>query len=82
MPLLTSSDPSIVVSRNGGQYSSTEVQTITVSADKPFVYEVQSISLNSCSTFDVSFMGSSTTKFALTLPQVLCKAMPILGSFE
>jgi hypothetical protein len=61
MPLLTSSDPSIVVSRNGGQYSSTEVQTITISADKPFVYEVQTISLNSCSTFDVSFMGSSTT---------------------
>jgi len=54
-------DPSITISCNGSQYASAEVQTITISADKPFVYEVQSIVVeSSCGTFDISFMGSST----------------------
>ena len=61
MPLMSASDPSITISRNGSQYSSTEVQTITISADKPSVYEVQSVVVeSSCGTFDISFIGSST----------------------
>eukprot|EP00804_Cyclotella_cryptica_P021433 CCRYP_005783-RA/>CCRYP_005783-RA protein AED:0.00 eAED:0.00 QI:831/1/1/1/1/1/3/2372/6166 len=62
MPLISASDPYITVSRNGGQYSATEIQSITVSADKPFIYEVQSIIIpSSCSTFDLSFMSDSKT---------------------
>ena len=63
MPMISSSDSSITISRNGGQYSSTEVQSITISADRPFVYEAQLITIDSssCITFTVSFMGSSET---------------------
>ncbi|KAL7532002.1 hypothetical protein ACHAXR_005653, partial [Thalassiosira sp. AJA248-18] len=61
-PLLAASDPSITVSRNNGHFSATEVQTITMSADKPFIYEVQSISVSSGSeSFDLSFRGTRTS---------------------
>jgi len=54
--LLTASDPSIAISRNEGQFSATEIQTVTMSVDKPFIYEVQSISVSSSSaSFDLSF---------------------------
>ena len=63
LPMISASDPSIIISRNGGQYSSTEVQSIAISADKPFVYEVQHITIDStsCVELTVSFMGSSET---------------------
>ena len=52
----------LLMLRNGGQYSSTVVQSITISADKPFAYKVQSIVVeSSCSTFDISITGSSRT---------------------
>ena len=61
-PLLAASDPSITISRNNGQYAATEIQTITLSVDKPFVYEVQSISvLTSSSSFDLSFKSGPRT---------------------
>eukprot|EP00970_Alexandrium_tamarense_P002964 scaffold427_cov103-Alexandrium_tamarense.AAC.19 len=62
MPLIGSSDPLIVVSRNGGQYSATEIQTITVYADKPFRYEVQSVAIpSSRSSFNLSYRSGPTT---------------------
>ena len=64
-PLLTAPDPSISISRGGGgegQVSATEIQTITMSADKPFVYEVQSIEVtNLDSSFDISFKSGPKT---------------------
>ena len=43
MKLMSASDASITIFRDGGQYSSTVVQSMTISADKPFAYKVQSI---------------------------------------
>ena len=62
-PLLTSSDPSISISRGGvGHVSVTEIQTITISADKPFAYEVQSIEVTTLdASFDLSFMAGQKT---------------------
>ena len=65
-PLLTASDPSISISRGGeggaGQVSATEIQTITMSADKPFIYEVQSIEVTTLdSSFDLSFKAGPKT---------------------
>jgi len=61
-PLLSASDPSIMISRNDGQFSATEVQTITLSVDKPFIYEVQSIAVsNDDASFDLSFKDGPST---------------------
>jgi len=61
-PLLQGSDPSIIISRNEGYYASTEIQTITLSVDKPFTYEQQSIAvMNSDTSFDLSFRGGPPT---------------------
>ena len=63
-PLFKASDPSISISRGGGDEpsSATEIQSITISADKPFVYEVQSIEVTTiASSFDLSFMTSPIT---------------------
>ena len=61
-PLLVASDPSIDISRNNGHMSATEIQTVRLSVDKPFTYEVQSISISSDkSEFDLSFKSGPKT---------------------
>ena len=72
-PLIAASDPSITISRNGGQFSATEIQTITMSVDKPFLYEVQSISVSSGSTlFDLSFKsGPKTNSITCNFPTIV-----------
>jgi hypothetical protein len=45
MPLLSSSDAQIDIRRNLNMIGVTEIQTITTSADKAFIYEVQSVSI-------------------------------------
>lgn len=62
LPLLTSSDSSIVISRAPHQIGLTEIQTITSSVDQAFVYEAQSIAVpSSASTFRLSFGTNSVT---------------------
>ena len=62
LPLLTSSDSSIVISRAPHQIGVTEIQTITSSVDQAFVYETQSIAIpSSASTFRLSFGTNSVT---------------------
>lgn len=72
-PLLTASDPSITVSRNDGHFSATEIQTITMSVDKPFIYEVQSISVsNDDASFDLSFKsGPRTSSVVCNFPSIV-----------
>jgi hypothetical protein len=64
-PLLTASDPSVSISRGGeglDHLSVAEIQTITISSDKPFIYEVQMIEVtNLDSSFDLSFMSGPKT---------------------
>ena len=83
MPLMSASEPSITVSRNGGQYSATEIQNITISADKPFIYGVQRLSIpTSCSTFDLSFMtGPKTGAISFSFADAL-EASAIVSTLE
>ncbi len=61
-PLLAASEPSIAISRNNGHLSSTETQTIRLSVDKPFTYEIQTISISSDkSSFDLAFKAGPRT---------------------
>lgn len=61
-PLLAASDPSVIISRNNGHMSATEIQTIRLSADKPFTYEIQMISISSDNlSFDLSFKSGPRT---------------------
>ncbi|KAL9189871.1 hypothetical protein ACHAXT_009546 [Thalassiosira profunda] len=82
-PLLAASDPSITISRNGGQFSATEIQTVTMSVDKPFVYEVQSVSVASSSaSFDLSFQsGPRTSPIACSFASV-AEAQAAVPSIE
>ena len=62
LPLLSSSDSDIVISRAPHQIGVTEIQTITSSVDQAFVYEVQSIAIpSSASNFRLSFGTNSMT---------------------
>ena len=66
--LLTASDPSIAISRNEGRFSATEIQTVTMSVDKTFIYEVQSISVLSSSASSYLFFttGQEVIQFRAT----------------
>ncbi|KAL3774885.1 hypothetical protein ACHAW5_007303 [Stephanodiscus triporus] len=61
-PLLVASDPNVLISMNNGQLSATEVQTLTLSVDKPFVYEVQSVAISvRVPSFYLSFRDAGET---------------------
>ncbi len=68
--LYTSSD-SVSVSRDGGSYGVTEVQTITLVSDKAFIYGVQSISIpRSSRNFTLTYGSSTTNSIACNFANV------------
>ena len=72
MPLLTSSNANVTITRNGeGEIGSTEVQSISLSIDRVFVNEIQNISvLRSFDSFELSLNGSpSTSKINVNVSQ-------------
>ena len=61
-PLISASNPSVEIARNNGRFSATEIQTVTISSDRPFVYEVQSVSCaNDTPSLQLSFMSGPKT---------------------
>ena len=81
-PLFAASDPSVMISLNGGHVSSTEVQTLTFSVDKPFVYKVQSVSiLSNEPLFHLSFKAGRTDSI-LSNFQSISEAQNALLSLE
>ena len=66
MPLISSSDTQIDIRRNLNMIGVTEIQTITTSADKAFIYEVQSVSiLDSHHSFKLSLNNDYTAIIAV-----------------
>jgi len=64
LPLLMSSDDSILIYRSSDCIGVTEIQTITSSSDISFINEVQSISIvNSTTPYTLSFNGSTETNY-------------------
>ena len=81
-PLLAASDPSIMISLNDGHISATEVQTLTLSADKPFVYEVQSVSISSnVELFYLSYKAGRTKTIPCNF-QSISEAEDAVSSIE
>ena len=61
-PLLVASNPNVEISLTDGRESATEVQTLTLSVDKPFVFEVQSVYISSSvPSFYLSFKQAGKT---------------------
>jgi hypothetical protein len=70
-PLLYTSSDSVSVSRDGGSYGVTEVQTITLVSDKAFIYGVQSISIpRSSRNFTLTYGSSTTNSIACNFANV------------
>lgn len=62
LPLLSASDGNVIISRTYDQIGVTEIQQITTSVDKAFVYEIQTVSvLSSAGAFALSFNDGPNT---------------------